>query len=502
MENLVDFYNDLKSQMDPKSQDTEIQNRSKEVWRNNMVTKRDNLVEDCAKRIIIDIYHHTLPLDDQYKDCNQQMVSDDVGSMLDKKNMTPMQYFKSAYEKTHAPLLEFVIRSINEIGRQYQEDATEDMKDKEEKGLPLVAVDPNEDKVDSQLLEIKGDSEYEAFMDALKQKTINKIVSDVSSLIDDKKETGDMEFNSDDSSNDNEPALESVVVNAVNYLARQKLIMEAAVEKNNFNGENLANIPGSIDRVPFGMPTASLDDVDIAKADTSTMSLVDPGKIYKSDNGVLIFPTNEIGGELSKVIAVIRNVFGSTMIHVYDSNKTEYDPIVTGVAIGLNGIRENDGSILLYKDGYPRITVDLISTISVPATQDTEDLFSKYLNAVCAKFNEDVSTKYGVKALHWTTPQPDTTTHTTLFAFNEENEKRALELLQKELPDETKKSWIRRLLDKILGRSELTQDQQIGAAVREATMVEMERAFNQINDRNYKTYLEHLSHGNGYVIHR
>ena len=505
MENLVDFYNDLKSQMDPKAQDTEIQNRSKEVWRNNMVTKRDNLVDNCAKRIIVDIYHHTLPLDDQYKDCNPEMISDDVGSMLDKKNMTPMQYFKSAYDQTHAPLLEFVIRSLNEIGRQYQEDAMEDLKDKEEKGLPLTAADPNEDKVDSQLLEIKNDSEYEAFMDALKKKTIDKIVSDVSSLIDDKKESGDMEFNSDETSDSDteEPKLESVVVNAVNYLARQKLITEAVGEKNNFNGENPANIPGSMDRVPLGMPPASLDDIDAAKEDPSVMSLVDPGKIYKGDDGMLMFPTNEIGGELAETFKAIRNVFGSTMVHVFDANKAEYNPIVTGVAIGLRSIRENGGYTLLYKDGYPRIIVDLISMIGhAPNDRDTEYLLSKYLKAVCAKFNEDVSTKYGIRAAHWTSLQSDKMLHITAFAFNEGNEEHALELLQKELPDEVKKSWIRRLLDKILGRSNLTQDQQIGTAIREATMVELERTFNQINRKNYKTYLEHLSHGNGYVIHR
>lgn len=504
MENLVDFYNDLKSQMDPKAQDTEIQNRSKEVWRNNMVTKRDNLVDNCAKRIIVDIYHHTLPLDDQYKDCNPEMISDDVGSMLYKKNMTPMQYFKSAYDQTHAPLLEFVIRSLNEIGRQYQEDAMEDLKDKEEKGLPLTAVDPNEDKVDSQLLEIKNDSEYEAFMDALKKKTIDKIVSDVSSLIDDKKESGDMEFNSDETSDSDteEPKLESVVVNAVNYLARQKLITEAVGEKNNFNGEDTSAIPGSVERAPIGIAASSLDDIDLAKVNPDVVSLVDRSTITKTNDGALIFPTNQIGGKLADIISGLRTVFANTMVHVYSSDKARYNDIVTAVALGIRSVKENNGFTFLYEEGYPRVVIDMIGMIEHPTNPELEEPLSAYLNTVCAQYNQDAGTKYGVKVLHWTRNDPGKVYHVTAFAFNEGNEQYVVDLLQQELPDGVNKSWIRRIIDKILGRSSLTQDQQIGTAIREATMVEMERTFNQINNKNYKTYLEHLSHGNGYVIHR
>lgn len=504
MENLVDFYNDLKSQMDPKAQDTEIQNRSKEVWRNNMVTKRDNLVDNCAKRIIVDIYHHTLPLDDQYKDCNPEMISDDVGSMLDKKNMTSMQYFKSAYDQTHAPLLEFVIRSLNEIGRQYQEDAMEDLKDKEEKGLPLTAVDPNEDKVDSQLLEIKNDSEYEAFMDALKKKTIDKIVSDVSSLIDDKKESGDMEFNSDETSDSDteEPKLESVVVNAVNYLARQKLITEAAGEKNNFNGEDTSAIPGNVERAPIGIAASSLDDIDLAKVNPSVLSLVDRSTITKANDGALIFPTNQIGGKLADIISGLRTVFANTMVHVYSSDKVRYNDVVSAVALGVRSVKENKGFTFLYEEGYPRVVIDMIGMIEHPVDFGLEEPLSAYLNTVCAQYNQDAGTKYGVKVLHWTRNDPGKVYHVTAFAFNEGNEQYVVDLLQQELPNDVNKSWIRRIIDKILGRSSLTQDQQIGTAVREATMVEMERTFNQINGKNYKTYLEHLSHGNGYVIHR
>ena len=503
MENLVDFYNDLKSQMDPKEKNPEIQNTSKEVWHDDMVAKRDKLVNDCAKHLIVDIYHHSLPLDEPYKDGNPEMISDDVGNMLDKKNMTPMQYFKSAYEKTHAPLLEFVIRSLNQIGKEYQEDAMEDLRDKEEKGLPLTASDPNEDKVDSQLLEIKNDSEYEAFMDKLKKKTIDKIVNDVSTLIDDKKDTDDMEFDStpnEDKDTEEEPTTESVIMTAMNYLSRNKLLLERADQKNNFNGEDPSSLPGSMERVPFGIPTASLDDIDVANMDPGTMSVIDAGKVHKGDNGMLMFPTEEIGGELAATIKAIRNVFSSTMVHVYDGNKAEYNPILTGVAIGIRGIRENDGYTLLYKDGYPRIIVDLIPMIK-SNNRDIEYLFGKYLKEVCATFNEDVSTKFGIKAAYWTTLESEGVFHITAFAFNRENEEHALELLEKEIPDEVRKSWIRRLLDKILGRS-LTPDQQIGTAVREATLVEMERTFNQINANTYKSYLECLNHGNGYVIRR
>ena len=73
------------------------------------------------------------------------------------------------------------------------EEAKEELKDAQENGEDVVAPttpDPEtDDEIQNQLVDIKDDTEYDSFVDTLKKKTIDKIVSDVTKIINDKKET-------------------------------------------------------------------------------------------------------------------------------------------------------------------------------------------------------------------------------------------------------------------------------------------------------------------------
>ena len=96
-----------------------------------------------------------------------------------------------------------------------------DKKTAEENNInpPEPKADLSDENVDSQIVPIKDDMEYESFMQTLKKKTIDKIVKDVSSIINSKKEEKDMEFDSDNSNSEDNPELkESAVFEAMNRI--------------------------------------------------------------------------------------------------------------------------------------------------------------------------------------------------------------------------------------------------------------------------------------------
>lgn len=181
----------------------------------------NELKDRCAKHIILDIYCRVNPLDSDYVAGNMGQMSADVDSMLCARGMTPSQYLTSCSEATHAPLLEFITRSINNIGKSYLEEADKKLKDAQEQDIPVddpETPDPEtDDEIAGQLVDVKKDSEYENFIDQLKEKTVKKIVSDVSKIIADKKEEKDMTFDPKPISQQ-EAQTESTVSVALNYL--------------------------------------------------------------------------------------------------------------------------------------------------------------------------------------------------------------------------------------------------------------------------------------------
>lgn len=220
---LTQYYDDIKSgtgksEIDPVSLNDNMVDISKpngiNLWNAKINNNVDKIRTNCRKRIILDIYAKILPLDDDYKDRNSKVVTMDVDNMLKQKNMDSNQYFKSAFESTKAPLLEFVLRATDRIAKAYLEEANEVLKDAKDKNENPVV--PDTDESENQVVDITSDNEYENFVDKLKKKTVDKIVNDISGIIKDKKETEKMTF---------EPKQESTIGICMDYL--QKNINES-----------------------------------------------------------------------------------------------------------------------------------------------------------------------------------------------------------------------------------------------------------------------------------
>ena len=201
-------------------------------WKNHAGHECEKLKNKCAKHIILDIYCKILPLDDDFKCGHMGMMKHDVDCMLKKKDMSPTQYLTSAYESTHAPLLEFINRSINLIGESFMEEAEEELKQAQQDGVDVPPPEAPEevetdDNINSQLVEIKDDMEYDSFVEILKKQTIDKIVNDVSAIINQEKEENDMVFDPkpDASKEVKEPVAESAVAIGIDYL-QTKLLKE------------------------------------------------------------------------------------------------------------------------------------------------------------------------------------------------------------------------------------------------------------------------------------
>ncbi|MCM1230754.1 MAG: hypothetical protein NC489_11520 [Ruminococcus flavefaciens] len=200
------------------------------AWRNMAAHHCDHLKDDCRKHILLDIYCKILPLDDDYKCKHHGQMAGDIDAMLANKGCTASQYLTSAYESTHAPLLEFVLRSTNKIGELYMEAANDKLKDAQEKDIelpPPEAPTVDDEDVSNQLVDVKKDTEYENFLDKLKEKTVNKIVADVSKIIAGKKEEKEMTFTTS-SPSDKEASMESAVSVGVDYI--QKRLMQENVD--------------------------------------------------------------------------------------------------------------------------------------------------------------------------------------------------------------------------------------------------------------------------------
>ena len=197
------------------------------AWRNKAVNHCNHLKDDCHKHLLLDIYCKILPLDQEFIDGNRGMMKQDIDSMLANKGMTATQYMTSCYESTKAPLLEFLLRSVNNIGKLYMEEADQTLKNAQEndEAIPEPETPSTEDdNVQSQLIEVESDTEYDNFIDILKQRTIDKIINDVTNIINNKKEEKDMTFDTTPVA-DLEEQMESTTSIALNYI-QQKLMKE------------------------------------------------------------------------------------------------------------------------------------------------------------------------------------------------------------------------------------------------------------------------------------
>lgn len=216
---LTQFYDDLKSKLDdesPKPIGMNVSNPdNEEIWKRKALHERDKLKDHCCKHVLLDIYCKILPLDHDYIHGHHHHMKHDIDAMLNDKGMSATQYLTSCRESTNAPLLDFILKSCDMVGRQFMEDAEETLKDAKENDMnvPPPEASTEDEDIEDQLVDVKNDTEYETFIDKLKQKTINKIVTDVSKIITDKKEENNMKFNPKP-----EPVAESAMSASMDYM--------------------------------------------------------------------------------------------------------------------------------------------------------------------------------------------------------------------------------------------------------------------------------------------
>lgn len=202
------------------------------MYMNKTSQECNKLSDECCKHILVDMYCKIIPLDADYVCGHQGQMKKDVDMMLANKGVSATQYLTSAYESTNAPLLEFILRSTKNIGRSFMEEATEKLKDAQENDIEAPVPEApsiEDDDVEGQLVDIKKDTEYEAFIDELEKKTVKKIVNDITKIINNKKDESDMTFNPKPIA-DIEAATESTTSVSIDYL--QKRLITEGVEIN------------------------------------------------------------------------------------------------------------------------------------------------------------------------------------------------------------------------------------------------------------------------------
>lgn len=202
---LTNFYDDLKKQQatPPATPVFHIRhgvggwNPDAIEWKHKAMKNCDKLKDKCCKHILLDMYCKILPLDKDYIDGNMGTMSSDVDGMLAQKGMTPTQYLTSCFESTNSHFVKYLIEQTNLIAKGYMEKEDATLKDAEENDIDLPEPpepDTDDPEINSQLVDLESDTEYDDFVEKLKKKTIDKIVDDVSNIIAGKKEDDSMTF--------------------------------------------------------------------------------------------------------------------------------------------------------------------------------------------------------------------------------------------------------------------------------------------------------------------
>ena len=166
-------------------------------WRQKINHHCDKLKNKCCKHFILDIYCRTVPLDHDYVCKNKRMLSDDIDIFLDKKKMSPLEYLTAAKDETKAPLLQHLLDESDMLTHDYYEKAYKEMTENEKRGIKVKVNEPTvEDQadLDRSLVDTTEDSEYKQFVQTLKEKTRDKIIKDVTNLIEAKDADKDLEF--------------------------------------------------------------------------------------------------------------------------------------------------------------------------------------------------------------------------------------------------------------------------------------------------------------------
>lgn len=242
-QSLLDTYDGLKSEINTKPMNTDIRvgnvgnlpiSPGAQQWRTMASKEADRLSNHAANQVMLKIYCQLVPMDADYIQGNMGAMKQDVDDFLSAKGQTAMQYLTSCKEGTKAPLLEYLVRSCQGVGRSFMEKANEILKDAQEKdlALPPPVADEESEEVEGQIVEIEKDNEYDEFITKMRDKTIKKIIDDVSEIIVSKKKDKDMSFDLKEAARPSwqpkdEQVTESMVGVAIDYLHR-RLVKENA----------------------------------------------------------------------------------------------------------------------------------------------------------------------------------------------------------------------------------------------------------------------------------
>ena len=164
-------------------------------WGQDLTKHCHHLKDKCCKKIILDIYCKIIPLDNAFVKQNPAVMSKDIDNYLASKGMDGYSYMTSAREHTKAPLVEHLIQVAENIVARYVDEATKEKQENGKKGIHLPPKNPEmEEEMDEEIVDAKQDPEYKSFIKTLKEKTMDKIVKDVSNLINAKKDEKNMTF--------------------------------------------------------------------------------------------------------------------------------------------------------------------------------------------------------------------------------------------------------------------------------------------------------------------
>ena len=208
---LTQFYNDIKKnpEMADRMSPTILPGEptpARERYMSAVHNFAHGLKDDCAKHIILHVYCHMNPLDKDYIDTNKPKMAGDVDNMLASKGMSSTAYLTSCGEKTKAPVLEFVNRSLDFIAQDYIERMVAQYDEADELGVelppPTVAPTTDDPAVRSQLGEITSDDQLDSALDKIRAQTRSQIVDNISKLIIDKKNEKDMTFSPEEDNTD------------------------------------------------------------------------------------------------------------------------------------------------------------------------------------------------------------------------------------------------------------------------------------------------------------
>ena len=262
---LTQYYDNLKSRLDDDSSTSttlmkvgdNMSHPGSVAYINRAQSEADKLTDNCCKHVILDIYCKILPLDQSYISGNMGQMKSDIDSMLANKGMTASQYITSCHESTNAPMVDFIVRATESIGRSFMEEAKETLKDAQKNGIdvpPPEAPSMDDENINDQIVGVENDTEYAAFIGKLKKATENQIVNEITEELKKRKETEDMTFKTP---SDSGVATESTISIALDFLnlslMNEKMDVSAELQENMIGmaiRESTMNIMDNIFKLP------------------------------------------------------------------------------------------------------------------------------------------------------------------------------------------------------------------------------------------------------------